>query len=51
MKAISKFGIIAIAALLSACSSTTNVYDYYLKNVIEKHEAGKSATSKSKLLF
>jgi len=51
MKAISKFGIIAIAAFLSACSSTTNVYDYYLKNVIAKHEAGKSATSKSKLLL
>jgi hypothetical protein len=51
MKTISKFGIIAVAALLSACSSTSNVYDYYLKNVIEKHEAGKSATSKSKLLL
>jgi len=51
MKTISKFGIIAVVAQLSACSSTTNVYDYYLKNVLEKHEAGKSATSKSKLLL
>jgi hypothetical protein len=51
MKAISKFGIIAAAAVLTACSSTTNVYDYYLKNVIETHQTGKSSTSKSKLLL
>lgn len=51
MKAFLKFGIIASAALLTACSSTTNVYDYYLKNVVETHQTGKSATSKSKLLL
>ena len=51
MKAISKFGIIAAATILTACSSTTNVYDYYLKNVVETHQTGKSATSKSKLLL
>jgi len=51
MKAFLKFGIIASAALLTACFSTTNVYDYYLKNVVETHQTGKSATSKSKLLL
>lgn len=51
MKAFLKFGIIVSAALLTACSSTTNVYDYYLKNVVETHQTGKSATSKSKLLL
>ena len=51
MKAISTFGFIAALALLTACSSTTNVYDYYIKNAIEKHKTGEIATSKSKLLL
>lgn len=51
MKAISTFGIMAALALLTACSSTTNVYDYYLKNEVETHKSGEIAASKSKLLL
>ncbi|MCU0422925.1 MAG: hypothetical protein MUC81_08960 [Bacteroidia bacterium] len=43
-------GILSIL-LISACSSTTNVYDYYIRNVVESHQTGQLSTGSTKLLF
>lgn len=42
---------LAIASLASCSNSVTNVYDYYVKNVVEQHKVGENSTSKSRLLL
>lgn len=51
MKGFFKAALVMAVATLTACSSTTNVYDYYLKNVMDNHRTGEQTTSKSKLLL
>ncbi|MFI5221157.1 MAG: hypothetical protein ACHQK8_02440 [Bacteroidia bacterium] len=43
--------LVVILLLASCGESVTNVYDYYIKNNIDRHEAGKILTGKSKLLY
>lgn len=51
MKGFFKAALVVAVATLTACSSTTNVYDYYLKNVMDRHQVGEQSASKSKLLL
>jgi hypothetical protein len=45
------FAFILIAGIAACSSSVTNVYDYYIKNNVEKHIYGQTTESKSKLLY
>lgn len=52
MKHYPSLTIVSLILFLSACSnSVTNVWDYYVKNNVEKHQAGTSTVSKSKVLY
>lgn len=52
MKIIQVLISLIIIACLSACSSSvTNVYDYYIKNNVERHSYGQTTESKTKLLY
>jgi hypothetical protein len=52
MKLLHKCAALFAAGILASCSnSVTNVYDYYLKNVVETHKTGENSTSSSRLLL
>ncbi len=50
---IRSFFVWSSIALITSCASTsdTNVWDYYIKNDVEKHVEGVTTSSKSKMLF